>query len=90
VSLTCFVYLVAGARCSATDEQSCCRDNEAVQAARAYFDQPLSYRNMTETGEYAMQKQMLEDSVLIGERFASSKDALTALLELKQNIGGLR
>ena len=45
---------------------------------------------MTETGEYAMQKQMLEDSVLIGERFASSKDAMTALLELKQNKGGLR
>ncbi|DBB11561.1 TPA: hypothetical protein ACH3X3_006957 [Trebouxia sp. C0006] len=63
--------------------------DEAVQAARAYFDQPLSYRNMTEAGEYAMQKQVLEDSVLIGERFASSKDALTALMELKQNIGGL-
>ena len=90
MSLTCFVYLASGARCSATDKQSCCRDNEAVQAARAYFDQPLSYRNMTEAGEYAMQKQVLEDSVLIGERFASSKDALTALMELKQNIGGLR
>ena len=90
MSLTCFVYLVSGARCSAADIQSCCRDNEAVQAARAYFDQPLSYRNMTETGEYAMQKQVLEDSVLIGERFASSKDALTALLELKRNKGGLR
>ena len=84
------MYLVAGARCSATDEQSCCRDNEAVQATRAYFDQPLSYRDMTETGEYAMQKQVLEDSVLIGECFASSKDALTALPKLKQNIGGLR
>ncbi len=45
---------------------------------------------MTEPGEYAMQKQVLEDSVLIGERSASSKDALTALMELKQNKGGLR
>ncbi len=45
---------------------------------------------MTETGEYAMQRQVLEDSVLIGELFAFSKDALTALLELKQNKGGLR
>ena len=72
------------------DDRSCCRDTEAVQGARAYFDQPLSYKNMTETREYAKQKQVLEDSVLIGERFASSKDALTALTELKQNIGGLR
>ncbi|DBA92034.1 TPA: hypothetical protein ACH3X2_003759 [Trebouxia sp. C0005] len=62
-------------------------DAEAVQAAKAYFDQPLSYRNITV--EHAMQKQVLEDSFLIGERFASSKDALTALMQLKQNIGGL-
>ena len=77
-------------RYSTTDKQACCRDNEAAQAARAYFDQPVSYRDMAEPGEYDMQKQVLEDSVLIGERFASSKDALTALMELKQNIGGLR
>ena len=37
-----------------------------------------------------MQKQVLEDSFLIGERFAISKDALTGLTQLKQNIGGLR
>ena len=90
MSLAYFVYLVPGSRRSTADNKLRCRDSEAVQAARAYFDQPLSYRNMTEPGEYAMQKQVLEDSVLIGERFASSKDALTALMELKQNIGGLR
>ncbi|KAL0032829.1 hypothetical protein WJX77_001525 [Trebouxia sp. C0004] len=60
-------------------------DNEAVKAARAYFDQSLSYKKMTEPGEYATHKQVLEDSVMIGERVASSKDALTALMELKQN-----
>ena len=88
--LSALCIFVADVRRSATYKQSFCRSDEAVQAARAYFDQPLSYRNMTEAGEYAMQKQVLEDSVLIGERFASSKDALTALMELKQNIGGLR
>ena len=75
-------------RCPATDKRSYCRDTEAVQAAWAYFGQPLSYTNMTE--EHAIQKQVLEDSVLIGERFASSTDGLIALMQLKQNIGGLR
>jgi len=67
-----------------------CSDAEAVQATKAYFDQALSYRDMTETGQYVMHKQVLEDSVLVGERFASGTDALTALMELKQNIRGLR
>ena len=74
----------------ATDSLSHCRDTEAVQAAKAYFDQALSYRDMTETGQYNMHKKVLEDSALVGERFASSTDALTALMELKQNIRGLR
>ena len=45
---------------------------------------------MTEPGQYDMHKKVLEDSVLVGERFASSTDALTALMKLKQNIRGLR
>lgn len=88
MSAACLCILYPSDRCPATDERSHCRDAEAVQAAKAYFDQPLSYRNITV--EHAMQKQVLEDSFLIGERFASSKDALTALMQLKQNIGGLR
>ncbi len=45
---------------------------------------------MTDTGLHAKHKQVLQDSVLEGERFASGTDALTALLELKQNKRGLR
>ena len=65
-------------------------DTEVVQAARAYFAKPLSYRDMQEPGEYAEHKQVLADAALVGKRFSSSADALTALMELKQNIRGLR
>ena len=61
-----------------------------MQAAKAYFANPLSYRDMQKPGEYAVHKQVLEDAALVGERFASSADALTALMELKQNIRGMR
>ena len=61
-----------------------------MQAAKAYFARPLSYRDMKEPGEYAVHKQVLADDALAGERFASGTDALTALMELKQNTHGMR
>lgn len=61
-----------------------------MQAAVDYFDKARSYRDTEDTGLHAKHKQVLQDSVLEGERFKCGKDALTALIELKQNRRGLR
>ncbi len=73
-----------------TDYWACCRDADAVQAAKEYFEQPLSYRDMREPGLFEKHKQVLQDSAIQGDRFSTGADALTVIMDMKQNKRSLR
>ena len=64
------------------------RDVDDVQAAQSYLQKPLSH--MREPGVFEKHKQVLQDSAIQGDRFSTSTDALTNMMEMKRNKRSLR
>ena len=64
------------------------RDVDDVQATQSYLQKPLSH--MREPGVFEKHKQVLQDSAIQGDRFSTSTDALTNMMEMKRNRRSLR
>jgi len=73
-----------------SDRWACCRDTDDVQAAQSYFQNPLSHRDMKESGLFEKHKQVMQDSAMHGQRFSTGDAALTVMMQMKQDIRSLR
>ena len=82
-------YSLTGPSVSETDPFSVLhRDADDVQAAQSYLQKPLSH--MREPGVFEKHKQVLQDSAIQGDRFSTSTDALTNMMEMQRNRRSLR